>query len=193
MKIVDRAFCIFPITLDKVDPQHWSDHRKITNWGGGQIDPLFSGLTLKLWERTCLPREFQKICFSNAYLIRYHFLNFFSTAKPANSLNFHNIQTSGEGNSFKPYRKPNNKPVRRNVWASQEETDFHPQITPCLAVSAAVVGDLRRSQYSAGMGGYDQPTLTLFAHAVTYNSFLVFINFYFLIYVHFLKFRLCDI
>ena len=27
MKILDRAFCIFPLTLDWVDPQHWSIKR----------------------------------------------------------------------------------------------------------------------------------------------------------------------
>ena len=31
-KILDRAFCIFPITLGRVDPQQWLDHQNITNW-----------------------------------------------------------------------------------------------------------------------------------------------------------------
>ena len=30
MKILDRAFCIFPITLGRVDPQHLFDNQKIT-------------------------------------------------------------------------------------------------------------------------------------------------------------------
>ena len=62
MKILDRAFCIFPITLGRVDPQHSFDlqknklkplglpnffpknsrgfRKKIEKTEGGQIDPL---------------------------------------------------------------------------------------------------------------------------------------------------------
>ena len=30
--ILDKAFCIIPITLGRVDPQQWFDHQNITNW-----------------------------------------------------------------------------------------------------------------------------------------------------------------
>ena len=31
-EILDRVFCIFPITLGRVDPQQWFDHQYIPNW-----------------------------------------------------------------------------------------------------------------------------------------------------------------
>ena len=31
-EILDRVFCIFPITLGRVDLQQWFDHQNIPNW-----------------------------------------------------------------------------------------------------------------------------------------------------------------